>query len=138
MYHHANVMRPEEDEDESARRDRLNSSSHPNNNGTLHLHSPTQPEYPSYSPSKPPPPRPAFNTSYPPLPPPSHAPALPASPGQAAHPVAYSQSEYHPPRSDRPTSSYYDPTSDSGDRRTASWADTQAPVPQVQYFSFFF
>jgi hypothetical protein len=85
-------------------------------------------------------PRPQFNNPYHPptpaplpMPTPSHISGPPAS----SHVVTASQpyaSDYPSAPRDKPTSSYYDPTSDSGERRpaeTASWHDAQARTPQV-------
>ena len=128
----ATVMRPKEDEDESARRERLDSSSHSNNGPLHHAQPPTQPEYP-YAPSKPAPSRPPFNNSYHPptaAAPSPHVPTLPKSPPPQASSVAYPSADYHPTR-DKPASNYYDPTSDSGSGRGSTWADAQAPASQV-------
>lgn len=142
--YHATIMgRPMEEEEESARRDRINGASRPNNLATTSINtststydarSPTQPEY-SFSPSNGLHPRPQFTSPYAPLPI-SHIPHIPAphppSPRSQGLPAPY-QNEYQPPR-EKPTSNYYDPTSDSSERRPSeisSWTEPQTQTPQV-------
>lgn len=108
--------------------------------------SPTQSDFhpppPPFSPSNGHP-RPHFNNPYHPptpaplpMPAPSHAhlSGPPASPRVVTAPPAYA-SEYPPAPRDKPTTSYYDPTSDSSDRRPAegsSWHHSQSRTPQVR------
>ena len=69
-----------------------------------------------------------------PMPAPSHVSGPPASPRGVTASQPYA-SEYSSAPRDKPTSSYYDPTSDSGERRpaeNASWHDAQARTPQVR------
>lgn len=102
----------------------------------LHPHPPPPPFSPTNGH-----PRPQFNNPYHPptpaplpMPAPSHISGPPASPHGVTAPQPYA-SEYPSAPRDKPTSSYYDPTSDSGERRpsesNASWHDPQARTPQV-------
>jgi DNA helicase INO80 len=107
--------------------------------------SPTQSEF--HHPPPPPgsrgfsPQGPQFNNPYhPPTPAPlpmpahSHISGPPASPRGVAPSQPYS-SEYSPAPREKSTSSYYDPTSDSGERRpaeNASWHDAQSRPAQVR------
>ncbi|RDW78305.1 hypothetical protein BP5796_06157 [Coleophoma crateriformis] len=95
---------------------------------------------PNFSPTNGNHPRPQFNNSYhPPTPsalpipsPSSHIPgAPPLSPSRGSAPAL--QAEYQTPR-DRPATSYYDPTTDSSDRRpeSAGWREGQAQTPQAR------
>src|SRR5260221_353614 len=90
-------------------------------------------------------PRPPFTSPYhPPTPtalpmptPASHIPGHPASPRTLGAPSAY-QSDYQPAPRDKPTSNYYDPTSDSSERRppeSAAWSEGQAST-QVRTVQF--
>lgn len=131
---HATVMgRPMDQEDESARRDRMNGASRPNNSTSTtstynDARSPTQPDLHFPPSSNGVHPRPQFTSPYPPPQPTSHIPALPPSPRAQGLPAPPYQNEYQPPR-EKPTSNYYDPTSDSSERRpaeTSSWTDAQS------------
>ena len=135
LYHSTMMQRPVEDDEEGVRRERMNGAS--NSNTTR---SSTQPDFRSpYSPTNSHP-RPQFNNPYhPPTPAPlpmpttSHTPGHPASPRTLAAPSAYA-SEYQPTSRDKPTSNYYDPTSDSGDRQSTentAWHEAQSHTPQV-------
>jgi hypothetical protein len=114
------------------------SANHPNNPRPFDARSPSQPDF---HPPPPPPfsptnghPRPQFNSPYHP---PTPAPLPMPAPSHPPHGVTASQpyaGDYAPAPRDKPTSSYYDPTSDSGERRpaeNASWHDTQARTAQV-------
>jgi hypothetical protein len=146
MYHSAVMQRPEE-EDDDPRRERMNGASSSN---TRPYHapqpgpapSPTQTDFHSpYSPTNGSHPRPQFNNPYhPPTPAPlpmptaTHVPGPPASPRTLTAPSAY-QSDYQPAPRDKPTSNYYDPTSDSSERRpseSAGWNEGHTPqVPAL-------
>lgn len=138
---HATVMqRPREDDEESPRRDRINGGSSSNTNPRPYdTRSPPQPDFHS-SPSNASHPRPYFSNPYhPPTPAPlpmpttAHIPARPRSPMTLATPSAY-QSDYQPSR-DKPASNYYDPTSDSSERRPAEisgWSEGPNQTPQVR------
>ena len=140
VYHSTVMQRPAEEEDEGARRERMNGASSSN----ARPYNPTQSDFhPPYSPTNGTHPRPQFNNPYhPPTPAPlpmttthnAHIPA-PASPLAVTAPLAY-HSDYAPaPPRDKPTSNYYDPTSDSSERRPAEnsgWSEGQAQTPQVR------
>jgi DNA helicase INO80 len=112
--------------------------------------SPTQPGSNATTPYSPPkPPHHQFNNPYPPPTPApagaaSHIPGPPASPRALTTPSSYQidrerarERDYQqpaPPR-DKPTSNYYDPTSDSSERRpseSAAWKEGQTQTPQVR------
>jgi hypothetical protein len=155
MYHSTVMHRPKDDDEERARRERImenatttstsssitttttnaNANPHP-----FDARSPTQSDFhPPFSPTNGHP-RPQFNNPYhPPTPAPlpmpagAHIPGPAASPHVVTAPPAYA-SEYPSAPRDKPTSSYYDPTSDSGERRPAEnshWHETRARTPQV-------
>ena len=134
LYHSTVLQRPVEEDEEGVRRERMNGASNSNTR-------PPQPDFRSpYSPTNSHP-RPQFNNPYhPPTPAPlpmpttAHTPGHPASPRTSAAPSAYA-SEYQPTPRDKPTSNYYDPTSDSGDRRrteNTSWNEAPSHTPQVR------
>jgi hypothetical protein len=62
---------------------------------------------------------------------PTAQPHIPGPPESPRTLPAYS-SEYQPPSRDKPPGSYYDPTSDSGDRRpdSAGWHEASSHTPQ--------
>lgn len=133
--YHSTVMHREEDE-KGARREGTNGASN-----IYDARSSTEPNFRSpYSPTNSHP-RPQFNNPYhPPTPAPlpmpttSHIPGPPASPRTLAAPSAY-PNEYQPTPRDKPMSNYYDPTSDSGDRRPAEnspWQEPRSHTPQVR------
>jgi DNA helicase INO80 len=137
LYHSTVMQRPVEEDEEGVRRERMNGAS----NSNTYTRSPTKPDFRSpYSPTNSHP-RPQFNDPYhPPTPAPlpmpttSHIPGPPASPRTLAAPSTYG-SEYQPTPRDKPTSNYYDPTSDSGDRRPAEntpWREAPSHTPQVR------
>lgn len=146
MYHSTVMQRPEEEREgvESARRDRTINGG-PSSSNTNTRPSPTQTEFHSpYSPTNGTHPRPQYNNPYHPstpaaaaLPmpiPSSHISGPPASPRILTAPSSY-QSEYQPVPREKPTSNYYDPTSDSGERRpseSAAWSEGQNSTPQVR------
>jgi hypothetical protein len=128
-FHSTVMQRPQEDEDERLRRERMNHVA--NQNSPLPLYagpSPTQALYngpSSYSPTKSLPRRPSFSKQYHPstpvqLPPPGsiHRAPSEASP-LISTPAPYQNSEYHSAPRDKPTGNYYDPTSDSSEARPA-------------------
>ena len=134
------LQRPAEDEEERVRRERMDGASN-SNTRPYHARSPTQTEFhPPYSPTNGHP-RPQFNNPYhPPTPAPlpmptiaaSHIPGPPASPRALTTP--YSNDYSSTPR-EKPTSNYYDPTSDSSERRpsdNSSWHEAQSHTPQVR------
>lgn len=139
------MQRPQDEEDERLRRERLNHVA--NQNSPLPLYagqSPTQAAYngpSSYSPTKSLPRRPSFTKQYHPPTPSQLPPPPPGSahraPSEASPLVAtqtpYQSSEYHSAPRDKPTSNYYDPTSDSGEPRPADPTrhNGQNPAPQV-------
>jgi DNA helicase INO80 len=140
MYHSTVMQRPKEEEEDSARRERNGTSS--SNTRPYNPLSPTQTDFHSpFSPTNGNHPRPQFNHPYhPPTPAPlpmptpsSHIPGPPASPRTLTAPSAY-QSDYQPASRDKPTGNYYDPTSDSSERRpseSAGWSEGQTSTPQV-------
>jgi len=83
-------------------------------------------------------PRSQFNSPYhPPTPAPLPAGARPTSPRNLAPQSSYPVNEYNPTPRDKSTkNSYYDPTSDSSERRrpseTAGWSEAQQHTPQVK------
>ncbi|KAH7360833.1 SNF2 family N-terminal domain-containing protein [Rhexocercosporidium sp. MPI-PUGE-AT-0058] len=112
--------------------------------------SPTQPGSNATTPYSPPkPPHHQFNNPYPPPTPApagaaSHIPGPPASPRALTTPSSYQidrerarERDYQqpaPPR-DKPTSNYYDPTSDSSERRpseSAAWKEGPTQTPQTR------
>jgi DNA helicase INO80 len=137
-YHSTVMQRGVEEDEEGVRRERMNGASNPNTrpyddrSPTQNFHSPYSPPN-SLS-------RPRVNDPYhPPTPAPlpipttSHIPVPPASPRTLAPSSAFAN-EYQPPSRDKPTSSYYDPTSDSGDRQpteNSTWHEPQSHPPQV-------
>jgi DNA helicase INO80 len=138
-------QRPAKEEEDDAgvlRRERVNGSSSSNTRPYNTAISPTQSEFhPPYSPTNGAPPRPQFNNPYhPPTPAPlpmtvsPHIPARPTSPMTLAAPPSY-HSDYQPPPRDKPVSNYYDPTSDSSERRPSentAWSEGQTQTPQVR------
>ena len=111
-----------------------------NNSRPFDARSPTQSDF-HHPPPPPPPfsptnghPRPQFNSPYHP---PTPSPLPMPTPSHPPHSVTASQpyaGDYASAPRDKPTSNYYDPTSDSGERRpveNASWQDAQARTPQV-------
>jgi DNA helicase INO80 len=143
MYHSTVMQRPTEEEEEGARRERINGASS-SNARPYNARSSTQSEFHSpFSPTNGTHPRPQFNNPHhPPTPAPlpmttphnAHIPAPPASPITLTAPSAY-QSDYPPAPRDKPTSNYYDPTSDSSERRPAEnsgWNEGQTQTPQVK------
>lgn len=102
-----------------------------------------QPDFhPSFSPNgahQPSLPRPQFNNPYHPptpaplpMPPLNRIPPTPASPVTLAPPSTY-PAEYQSSPRDKPSTAYYDPTSDSGDRRQveSGWNDRGSQTPKV-------
>jgi hypothetical protein len=144
--YHATVMQRPDEEDEGARRERerINGTSSSNTRpGPYDARSPTQTDF-HFSPPNGTHPRPQFNNPYhPPTPTPlpiptgSHIPRPSPSPMTGGLPSTY-QNEYQPPR-DKPTSNYYDPTSDAGVRPPAEnsgWNEGHAQTPQVRKIIF--
>ena len=88
---------------------------------------------PPYSPTNGHLPRPQFNNHLPTLPMPSQNQGPPPSPITFATPSSYGTEYPAPPRETPSTSSYYDPTSDSRERRPSdhAWRETQN-TPQVR------
>lgn len=107
-----------------------------NRDSTAPSRSPTQSNLHSYSPTNGAPPRTQYiNPYHPPSPSPLPMPA-PAShiTGSQASPY---HSEYQPVPRDKPTSGYYDPTSDSIERRpsgSAAWSEGQNTTSQVRAY----
>lgn len=145
QYHSTVLQRPKEEDEDSARRERMNGTSSSNTRPYNPL-SPTQADFHTpFSPTNGNHPRPPFTNPYhPPTPatlpmptPASHIPSHPASPRTLTAPSAY-QSDYQPAPRDKPTSNYYDPTSDSSERRpseSAAWSEGQAST-QVRTVNF--
>lgn len=150
VYHSTMMQRPQEEDDERLRRERMNGTSHPPQ--PYHVQSPTQSEFhqPLHS-TNGAHPRSAYNTTSKPYPAPadnaptpmtaaSHVavPPPPHSPQRSSGPSVYS-SDYQDPARDKPTSNYYDPTSDSSERKpaepTATWQKGSSSTSQV-YFVF--
>lgn len=125
MYH-STVMQRLEDEEESTRMDRISGNTRA---------SPQTQFHPAYSPTNGNHPRPHFPApaapSGLPMPGPSHISVPPASPRT----VTPYQSDYQPAR-EKPTSNYYDPTSDSSERRPSEsaggWTEGHKATPQVR------
>jgi hypothetical protein len=146
QYHSTVLQRSQEEEEDSARRERMNGTSSSSNTRPYNPLSPTQADFHTpFSPTNGNHPRPAFSNSYhPPTPaalpmptPASHIPGHPASPRTLTAPSAY-QSDYQPAPRDKPTSNYYDPTSDSSERRpseSAARSEGQASA-QVRTVNF--
>ena len=140
-YHSTVMQRPreQEDEEERVRRELVNGASTSN---TYDTRSPTQTNFHApYSPRNGTHPRPQFNNPYhPPTPaslpiPSSHipGPAPPTSPRSLGAPLTYA-GEYQPTPRDKPASNYYDPTSDSSERKppeSAGWKDGLSQTAQV-------
>jgi hypothetical protein len=127
---HATVMqRPQEDEDERLRRDRINGTNQNPRSPSDHP--------PPFSPAKILHPRTFNNKFHPPTPAPlpAYIERPPASPLTSLQATEYNQ----PAPRDRPTSSYYDPTTDSSERRltetAAGWFNGHAQTPQVSLHS---
>jgi DNA helicase INO80 len=131
---HLTMMQRPLEEDEG--RERMNGTSG-NSRQPHNLRSPTRTEFqPPFSPTKGVHPRPTFNNPYhPPTPAPLPLPSVihvdksPVSPLTTSYPTEYPAA----PR-DKPASNYYDPTSDSSERRpseTPSWYNGNAQTPQV-------
>ncbi|KAF4632347.1 hypothetical protein G7Y89_g5782 [Cudoniella acicularis] len=130
------MQRPKEEEDDAARRERNGSSS--NTRAYSIARSPTQTDFHSgYSPTNGTHPGPQFNNYHPPtpaglpMPVPSHIPGPPTSPMTLAAPQYHS--DYQPAARDKPVSNYYDPTSDSSERRPSqgpAWSEGQVQTPQ--------
>lgn len=144
-YHSTVMQRPKEEEEDSARRESMNGTSSSNTRPFNRL-SPTQTDFHSpFSPTNGNHPRPPFSNPYhpqtpAPLPMPtsaSHIPGHPASPRTLTTQAAY-QGDYQPAPRDKPTSNYYDPTSDSSERRpseSAARSEGQGST-QVRTFNF--
>ncbi len=157
MYH-STVMRSEDDDEEERERERQRrersingpGASSPNTTNTttttrpFNAPSPTQPSLHSstYSPTNGAQPRTQYiNPYHPPSPSPlpmttpsSHISGAQASPRILTAPSPY-QSEYQPVPRDKPTSNYYDPTSDSSERRpseSAARSESQNTTSQVR------
>lgn len=145
-FHSTVMQRPQDEEDERLRRERLNHVASQNSPLPLYAgQSPTQTAYngpSSYSPTKSLPRRPSFTKQYHPptpsqLPPPPGSGSIHRAPSEASPlgstSTPYQSSEYHSAPRDKPTSNYYDPTSDSGEPRPADPArhNGQTPAPQV-------
>ncbi len=137
MYHSTVMQRPDEEE-EAGRpgRDRINGAS--SSNTRAYNASSPQTVHSTYSPTNGT--RSQFNNPYHPttpanLPMPttsSHISGPPASPRTVTAPQPY-QSDYQPAPRDKPTSNYYDPTSDSSERRpSAGRGEGQNPSLQVR------
>lgn len=144
---HSTVMhRPQEEEDDHLRRDRMNEASQ-NFRAQRAPSPPPQANFPPpYSPTKGLHSRPVFNSQYhPPTPAPLPLPsaagqvaAQPSSPLAATAPGSYPTEFQSAPR-DKPTNNYYDPTSDSSERRPAegaAWYNGHAQTPQVSCHAF--
>ncbi|KAI9746595.1 MAG: putative DNA helicase ino80 [Claussenomyces sp. TS43310] len=132
------MQRPQEDDEDRLRRERMNEGTQ--NFRTQSARSPTQTNFqPPYSPTQGVHPRPIFNSQYHPptpaplpLPTPSHIAAHPSSPLSATAAGSYPTDYQGAPR-DKPTSNYYDPTSDSSERRPtegAGWYNGHKQTPQ--------
>ncbi|TVY27764.1 putative DNA helicase [Lachnellula hyalina] len=127
-------QRPQEEDDGGLRR-ASSSNTRPYNI------SPTQSDFRApYSPTNGTPSRSQFNTPYhPPTPTAAplsmtspHIPGHPTSPMTLAAPLSY-HSDYQPPPRDKPVSNYYDPTSDSSERKateSTGWSEGQTQTPQ--------
>lgn len=137
---HATVMqRPKEEEDEVVKRERINGEGSSSTRPPYMAQSPTQPDYrPPFSPTNGNP-RPQPYDQYHPTPPalpmptPSHIPG-PASPlAVATTPIGYHN--YPSATRDKPVSNYYDPTSDSSERRPSEAGRIEAQTPQVSFLA---
>lgn len=131
MYQH-----PREEADEPWR-ERTNGPASSDTRSFNAVTSPTRP--PPFSPTNGAPPRSQFKNQYHPPTPgslpmvvPPHTPGQPTSPMTSAAPPSY-QNDYQQPPRDKPVSTYYDPTSDSSERRpsvSAGRSEAQAQTPQ--------
>jgi DNA helicase INO80 len=142
-YHSTVMQRPKEEEEDRRMNGTSSSNASSSNTRPYNPLSPTQTDFHSpFSPTNGNHPRPQFNNPYhPPTPAPlpmptssSHTPGHPASPRTLTAPAAY-QSDYQPAPRDKLTSNYYDPTSDSSERRpseSAGWSEGQTSTPQVR------
>jgi hypothetical protein len=163
------LQRPQEDEDEPLRRDRMNGGSNQSQSQISQpprsARSPKPSDFPQpFSPTKAAHPRPQFNNQYhPPTPAPLPLPTSqigatsastssahvaqqpPLSPLAATTPSYASELDSAP--RDKPMSNYYDPTSDSSERKPAlaeassasasatAWNNGYAQTPQVRPLS---
>ncbi len=141
MYHSTVMQRSTEEEEDGTRRERMNGAISSNTRPPYDPRSPTQTDFNSpFSPTNGTHSRPQFNNQYhPPTPAPllmpsgSHVPGPPPSPRASAAPSAY-QADYQPAPRDKTTGNYYDPTSDSSERRpseNAGWNEGNSQTPQV-------
>ncbi|CAG8980418.1 hypothetical protein HYALB_00003983 [Hymenoscyphus albidus] len=130
---HATVMqRPKDEEEDLVKRERINGEGRPR---AYIAQSPTQPDFrPAFSPTNGNP-RPQFNDPYHPptpaalpIPTASHIPG-PSSPLAVATPIG-GYHNYPSASRDKPVSNYYDPTSDSSERRPSESGRVEAQTPQ--------
>jgi hypothetical protein len=129
------LSRPQEEDEDRLRREKERLSSGPSGTDTGPWpRSPTQHHQPQYSPTKS---LPSYSNSYQPptTAPPSlsstsHVDRAPVSPLTTSNPT-----EYPSTTRDRPTSSYYDPTSDSAPPKPSAWSNGHAQTPQVSFIS---
>lgn len=137
-FHSTVMQRPQEDDG----RERMNGTGG-NPRQPRNIHSPSHTEFQQpFSPTKAVHPRPTFNNPYhPPTPAPLPLPGVvhvdkpPVSPLNASYPTEYQ----HAPR-DKPASNYYDPTSDSSERRPSeapAWYSGNAQTSQVRLKLFY-
>jgi len=145
-YHSTVMQRPKEEEEDRRMNGTSSSNASSSNTRPYNPLSPTQTELPpTFAPTNGNHPRPPFSNPYHPPPGPlsmptaaSHIPGPPESPRTLTTPSAY-QSDYQSALRDKPTSNYYDPTSDSSERRpseSAGWSEGQTSTPQVRLFNF--
>lgn len=133
MYSSPVLQRSPDEEEDGQRRDKMSTQHLP----PYSTHSPTQPRYNSYSPTNGSHQRASYNTQYQSqtptpatLPPPpgmneSSRPGPPSSP--SAHKLPPMNGSAYGPR-DLGVSTYYDPTSDHGDRNVSWNRSNQAPT----------
>lgn len=132
------MQQPQEEDEEGAKRgERINGG--PSSSNTTRP-SPTTAQTPDFhSPYSPngTHPRPQFTNPYhPPTPATLSASHIPGPTSPRTLTTSAYQADYQPAPRDKPTSNYYDPTSDSGDRQPsesagAGWNEGQSQTPQV-------
>jgi hypothetical protein len=142
MYHTTVMQRPMEEDEDGVKRERMNGESSSSTRPYIARSPTTQTEFrPPYSPTSNGTSRAQFNSPYlPPTPAPLHMPASshvpgPTSPKNFSVPVSGGyHTDYQSAPREKPVSNYYDPTSDSSERRPSEVAgrvDLEIQTPQV-------
>jgi hypothetical protein len=133
------MQRPMEEDEDGVKRERMNGESSSSTRPYIARSPTTQTEFrPPYSPTTNGTSRTQFNNSYlPPTPAPLQKPASshvprPTSPNSFSAPLSGSyHSDYQSAPRDKPVSNYYDPTSDSSERRPSEVAGRVEPQIQT-------